>query len=50
MCPHVCACVCLGVHMCMCENRKMVYRGVAVATASPYCMLIMYQALATSLP
>lgn len=38
---HICA---SGVymHMCMCDNKKAVYRGVAVATASPYCILIMY--------
>lgn len=45
---HVCACgVCM--HLCMCDNKKTAYRGAAMATASPYCMLIRYQALATSL-
>lgn len=45
---HVCAHgVCM--HLCMCDNKKTAYRGVAMATASPYCMHIGYQALATSL-
>ena len=53
-----CVCICLSghvcargvcMHLCMCDKKKTAYRGVTMATASPYCMLIGYQALATSL-